>query len=683
MLRRGCRWLLDNDALRMFARASDLRLSELRSSFLQHHTNMKPIITTAGKSAQLRYDLPHRVQDAHIYPVKAPNGSTIVLYAHGTGVGILWRGGRPLKKTAPAPKQAPKKPAPKVNGTGHDVVMIIDSDDDDKPAKSAPPPQAEFEDDEEELDPDQPYPSIIQHLRLALNAEVLHIAIPSVPTISALRQANTVPAIFSKKIVFTVACADLSIRVITLPLSPPSDASKAAQSQYGEHVFKIPSHAGHQSIPRGVTMTWTSRSEPIADEQSDEEMEVDGQNGGTSSGRQQRSSHPRPSGASEGWDLLVASHSAEVGGLLKIWRLNLSETSVSAKAPFAAYKTLTLRTPATKIAFSSAQYPKRRHSQLLITDRSGTARIYDPFAIPSRKRRAGADPEPGGYVALFRTPFEPVKNNVPTPPLLANRKAIIGAVWAADGTRIMALLADGEWGIWDVSRTGPNPPSDPSVFSVRGFVETSEDSSSDSPKRSSRSGLAPMTPNTRKRKEVTLFQGTTSTPTIPTRGGLTIASLQSTTGDMPEDSVIIWFGSHAYRIPDLAKFISRTKPTLTPIQGLSLLGEAIASIDQFDTTTKDARMAIPRDVLVSTDHRLIILANAAQPAERTLNSGLESGIEDLEIRRTDQALLARGELDIGGMSRLLDNMEGGGAGFGSQSMVLGNPRRVLFASSTS
>jgi hypothetical protein len=96
-----------------------------------------------------------------------------VLYGYEDGVGILWRGGRPLKTMAAAPSKPASKPPPKVNGT-KDAIMIIDSDD-DEPAKSAPPPppKAEFEEEEEELDPDQPYPSIVQQLRLPLNTGVL------------------------------------------------------------------------------------------------------------------------------------------------------------------------------------------------------------------------------------------------------------------------------------------------------------------------------------------------------------------------------------------------------------------------------------------------------------------------------------------------------------------------------
>ncbi|KAF2869100.1 hypothetical protein BDV95DRAFT_578369 [Massariosphaeria phaeospora] len=673
---------------------------------------MKPIISTAGKSTQLRYrrglpthtpnhltaslryELPHRVYGSKIYPVPAPNGSTIILYGQDTGVGILWRGGRPLKKTAPAPQQPPKPPA-KVNGTRNDVIMIDDSDDDEPPkADPQPPPEAEFEDEEEELDPDYPYPSIVQHLRLPLNTEVLHIAVPQLPVVSALRPADSIPPIFSKKIVCTVACADYSILVITLPLSPPSDAAKAspfsAKSPYGAEILRISAHAGHQSIARGITMTWTGRAEPTPSrkELDDDMAEDEDDDTAATPGRQGT--------GEEGWDLLVASHSAELGGLLKIWRFKLADTTVNVPSPMSAYKTLTLRKPASRVAFSSAQYPRPRHSQLLITDSSGIARIYDPFAPSSRKRRTnGANTGSGNFAALFKTTFDNTKSDSPTPPLLVARKPILDAAWAADGHQIVALLADGEWGVWDVDRSGPSPPSDPASFSLRGFVGTFEKDRSgnglSSPKsRSSRGSLVPMTPNTRRTKEEVLFHGTSHTST-PYHGGVSIASSPSTDGGASEDSVIIWYGSEVFRIPNLAKFWSRTAsasngaslPAAGPslVQGLPLLGETITSIEQFKTTAEEAKMATPRDLLTTAEHRLIIFASRTEPLGRDLNAVFaKEQAEEQDGKQADQALLARGELDLGGMDRLLEDMEGSGSG--SRSMVLGNSRKVLFASST-
>jgi hypothetical protein len=601
---------------------------------------------------------------------------------------------------AAAPSKPASKPPPKVNGT-KDAIMIIDSDD-DEPAKSAPPPppKAEFEEEEEELDPDQPYPSIVQQLRLPLNTGVLHIAVPQVPATSELRPADSVPPIFSNKIVFVVACTDYSVRIVTLPLSPPPHAAKerpsSAKSQYGEDIVKIPTHAGHQTVPTGVSVTWTSQGEPSYKQPSEDEMDVDGDGEGTAAtGRRsprKKQTHSQSATAGEGFDLLIASHSGELGGLLKIWRFSLAETSVKMTNPITPYQTLTLRKPATTVVFNTAVYPKRRHSRLLVTDSSGVARVYDPFV--ARKRRAnGASSGSGAWVALFRTTFERVKTNAPYPPILAARKAIIGAAWAGDGHHVLALLADGEWGIWDVDRTGPSPPADPSAFSLRGFVGISDSERSgggpSSPKaRSGRNSLAPMTPNTRKRNEETLFHGSSSSSSIPTRGGISVASLPSASGAESEDCVVIWYGTEVHRIPDLAKFWNRTVsssggsslpgPGLSQIQQIPLMGESITSIDQFDTTSKEARSAIPRDIITAAEHRLVITTNTNQPLGRDTGavSATEQAEED-ETRRTDQALLHRGELDLGGVSRLLGDMEASG----SRSIVLGNPRKVLFASS--
>jgi hypothetical protein len=638
------------------------------------------------------------VHDATIYPVKAPNGSTIILYGLENGVGVAWRGGRPLKKATAQLKQT-AKPA-KINGTNNDAIMIIDSDS-DEPAKAAsqqPAPAAEFEDEEEELDPDQPYPSFVQQLRLALGTEVLHLAVPQVPTISSLRPADTIPAIFSTHMVFTVTCADCTIRVITLPLSPPSELAKekplSAKSQYGEEITKV---QAHQSIARGVSVTWTARSEPSSKDPSDDEMDMDGEGeAATTPARRRRNQQSRSRSRNQGqdgFDLLVASHSAELGGLLKVWRLQLFDSSVKATHPIAPYKTVTLRKHASRVMFNTAQYPKRRHSQLLITDSSGTARVYDLFA-PGKRRAHGGLSEAGAFISTYRSSFESVKNSSFTPAALAARKPIVDAAWVSDGRHILCLLADGEWGVWDVDRSGPSPPADPLAFSLRGYVGTSEKDSSSSgassPKRGARSSLAPMTPNTRRRKEETLFKGSPSISAAAPHGGITIAALSSSNGAPSEESVIIWYGSEVYRIADLAKFWARTasasggnslpSPSLAQITDISLFGETITSISQFDTTSQASRMAVPRDLLISAEHRLIITATTTKSLGRDFNAMFsQEQTETDDARRTDQALLSHGELDLGGMDRLLDDMESSGTV--SKSLTLGGPRKVLFASS--
>lgn len=636
-----------------------------------------------------------------IYPVKAPNGSTIILYASENGVGILWRGGRPLKQPVPAPK-APAKPPPKVNGTKDAIVILDSDDDDDEPAKPAAvsPPTADFEDEEEELDPDRPYPSIVQHMRLPLNTNVLHIAVPHVPTASELRPGQVIPPIFNEKIVFAVACTDFTVRIVTLPLGPPPNVVKASLSKsktlYGEEVVKIPSYIGHQTIPAGVSMTWTSKAEPRGMVPSEDVMEVDGEEDGAAvSGRRSPRKKRAPSTSeaakdANGFDLLVASHSADVGGLLKIWRFGLSKTSVETPDLVSAYQTVTLPNPASKITFNTAQYPKSRHSQLLIADAAGVARIYDPFAPRGRNSSNNAT---GAFVALFRTRFESAKSSVESSPILASRKSLLDVAWVSQGYSILALLSDGEWGIWDVRPSSSTQLSDPSLFSLRNSVGTSElekaSSGPSSPKsRSSRNLLVPMTPNTRRKKEETLFQGSSSS-TIPTRGGLAVASLLRSSSEVAEESVVIWYGKEIYRLVDLAKFRARTAssssggslpgPGLSQVHDVPLLGEDITSVSLFNTTTREASMAVPRDLLLSAENRLIISTTTNKPAGRaSMTFHSREDVEEEASKRSDQALLAHGELGIDGMQRLMDGMSGGGS---HNALTLGNPRKVLFAPS--
>ncbi|KAI9853527.1 MAG: hypothetical protein M1830_006658, partial [Pleopsidium flavum] len=154
-------------------------------------------VTHKDDLLQLTYELPHRIHTAKVYPVKSPNGSTIIVYGHEHGLRILWRGGRPLKSVAAVPEKEKEKP--KVNGANKDVIMIIDSDDEEpapKPTdtfKNTPT----FEDEESEYDPSAPYLPIVQHLDLPLGAEIIHISFPHLPSESSRLMSASVPLILS------------------------------------------------------------------------------------------------------------------------------------------------------------------------------------------------------------------------------------------------------------------------------------------------------------------------------------------------------------------------------------------------------------------------------------------------------------------------------------------------------
>ncbi|EKG10467.1 hypothetical protein MPH_12325 [Macrophomina phaseolina MS6] len=677
-------------------------------------TDLRPRVSRNGKQLQLCYDLHQRVNVAKIYPKPAPNGSTIVIYGHSNGLRIIWRGGRPLKRNAASKDDA----HPKVNGTTNDAVMIDLTDDE----PSQPPPtvledDVEFDSQEDEEDESEPYPAIVQHLDLPLGAEVLYMSFPQIPSVSPYRPASLIPPIFKERIVLSVACADSTVRVVTLPLAPPSHARKAAdrskhKNPYGEQVLRIEGQHGHQSIPRGITMTWSSRSSDTYPDNMDMDVDASDDDDTDSLRPRKRIQGDEPLE----WDLIVASHSIEVTGLLHVFRIPLllkdNQYSLTTD-PIFPFQTQYLAAPATCVHFSSSQFPSRRHLQLLVADAKGSVKVYDPLAPPrARPRSAGRDvviePSPGAWIASFLTSFEIPKNHKVSNPYLARRKTILDAKWASDGKSIVALLSDGEWGVWamDGANTARNASTKPvSTFALRGYVSGGDAKTSTSNLAPTKSGsnkslaLAPMTPNTRRTREEALFHGPSTSNVDTPRGGISVSSSPpATSSGQPEDSIIIFYGDDMYRIPNLQQFWSRSThstgagslygPGLARVDAVALFGEPLTDVEQFAKPRgAAARMGVPRDLLVVGERRIVVLATVSPEAKAGNLFAKELEAMD-RTERVDQDLLKRGELDIGGMDRLLDTMASGGAGAGPddpRALRLGNnaaaqsTRRVGFA----
>lgn len=596
--------------------------------------------------------------------------------------------------------------------------MVDLTDDEPSQPPTVVDDDVEFEDEDEEEDEAEPYPPVIQHLDLPLGTEVLYLSFPQVPSPSPYRPADLIPPILSDRIVLSVACADSSVRVITLPLTPPSDARKATdrsknKAPYGEQVVRIEGQHGHQSIPRGITMTWSSRTSNTYPD--DIDMDADGSDDDDDTDSLRSRRHIGNGDEPLEWDLVVASHSVEVTGLLHIFRipLVLKDGHYSFTTdPIFPHQTQYLSSPATRVYFSSSSYPSRRHLQLLVADSKGSVKVYDPLAPPrARPRSAGRDvvvePKLGAWIASFSTTFEIPKHYKVSNPYLARRKNIVDAKWASDGKSIVALLSDGEWGVWamDGASTARNASTKPvSTFALRGYVSGSEPKATSSTafapaKPSNKSlALAPMTPNTRRTREETLFHGpAVNNSGDGSHGGISISSSLTSSGQ-PEDSIVIFYGDDMYRIPNLQQFWSRSThstgsgslygPGLTRVDDVSLFGEPLTDVEQFRKPKgAAARMGVPRDLLIVGDRRLIVLAHAS-PEVKSSNLFAKE-LESMDrTDKVDQDLLKRGELDIGGMDRLLDGMATGGPRAGNtdpRMLRLGNGaaaqnvRRVGFA----
>ncbi|KAK5690473.1 hypothetical protein LTR97_012341 [Elasticomyces elasticus] len=580
---------------------------------------MEPRVSKRERKLHLSYDLPHRIHAAQLYPIPSPNGSTLVIYANDRGLRLLWRVGKR------------RRAQPRTNGRAqdHDIIII----DSSSSSTNSPQLQDSLEDEEDELDPDCPYPNIISSVSIDFGAEVLQLAIPALPPL--LRKTD---ALHNHGAV-AISCSDGSQRVVTFDLLPPTSAEAYANDVLARQIL-----LNLSGVPcTGLAAKIATSPESL---------------GGASF-------------------LLVAASS----DMLRTYRFAIFNdlTNINQDAETSA---LSLLHEAKSVAF----HPSTTSTQLLISDTSGAIRICDPFTpATSENQEAGVtemhDPEttpkpPGKYLFAFTTPYT---NSSSSSGGVARRKQILSAAWVLNGNAILALLEDGEWCIWNLApteQTGGNF-SEPTL---RGFLRTSNGSERQG-KNTSR--LAPMTPNTRKTKSENFFAG--PAPKIPggsaaaACGGVSVVT-SSLRANLPDESVILWYNGEIYSIPSLQTFWQRSTnrgggggglyaPGLTQIKEVDMGGERVTSVSQFAPTAASSgvgTMNTQRDLLISTEHRFIVLQSlrATTPARGLFQAAGKSG----EVDR-DQRMLDFGQLDLGGIDRVLDGMANGE----------GRTRRVGFA----
>ena len=512
------------------------------------------------------YLLPQHLHIAAVYPFLAPNDSEIIVCGHDHGLLILWRGGRPFKTAAPGLSK-------ETTATSSELVVLDDSDDEQTPPAPAAP---EFVGKNElrDFDPRKPYHAITQHLDLPLGTTVLDLSFPRLPCLATPAEREDVrPALLQHKLVVALACADSTIKILTLPLAPPSPASKqrelcedpaqaaAGRGNWGEQLITIdPVHA-HRKMPRGVSLAFAPHS-AVADGGDEDDEDEDEDMQGNSQDR------------TPAFDAIVASHSAELSGTVLIHRIPISSDEDGLDwidGERMLYRRIRLSSPASSIDLlappAHPANPPLHPVRLLIAPTMGSVQVFD-----CRTPIHGD----GAFVLSFSPGFASHASHG-----MPQHRRVQSVRWALAGKAIAVLLDDGEWGLWD-----PLPSSSksmagavPSPFMVSGRIgrdvparsgpaaasmtASGTISKSSTGRQTSASALAPMTPGARKIRQAELFarpagslvtESSISSSAAP-RGGITVMPLDPTAegaaGGGPDDLVIFWQGNRAIGIPGL------------------------------------------------------------------------------------------------------------------------------------
>jgi len=469
-------------------------------------------------------------------------------------VRILWRGGRTFKPAS--------TPDPKANGASKDAVMIIDSDDEQPPVAD----EVEFEDDEAEIDASKPFPPILQHIDLIFGTAATRLA---------------ASAALKDRIVFAAACADSSIRLVSLPLTPPSPARKAAKGnkpgKWGETVITL---SGFSTPADAISMTYVKKDDEKA--------------------------------RSEG-SLLLASHSGEVSGLLLLHKVPILTITKGGKTTYqlskdhtTPFQTQYLSTPASSIDFNHST------STLLLASKTGTIRLYSPLIAE------------GSWLLTLHTPF--LKSEISTFP---SRKPILDAKFVLGGKSLLLLLSDGEWGVWDLESAGPGASKSIlggqtikggalTPFNLSGYISSSSLTTSKSTSRPSlpTSKFAPMTPATRRTVDPALFSSRSG---HAASGGLSVVTLPKTsTTSPPDERVALWLEDAYAVIPSLRAFwdaqlrrggnlfggAGAAGGRIVRVEGVNLRGERGVGLAQAGT-----------ELVIAAEHRLVVVRDAPEVTE--------------------------------------------------------------------
>jgi hypothetical protein len=243
----------------------------------------------------------------------------------------------------------------------------------------------------------------------------------------------------------------------------------------------------------------------------------------------------------------------------------------------------------------------------------------------------------------------------------------------------MVLLADGEWGVWDIEGAGPGSTKGPlhrqssvqgvtggslTAYAVSGRILTPPTNSQSEAEQRPR--FAPMTPSTKRVREDTLLKGSMVPASPSLRGEISVFQTNSSQEALPDESILLRHGCQSAIIPSLLSlwrnavratgtFDASNRCRVTPFQDVHLMGENFQAIGHLLVPVRSSRAADrqPFDVLVAAEHQIMILAPRLTESDGKVAA---QAVEQEATTQADQLMLRRGELDVEGMGRLLNGM---------------------------
>ncbi|KAF2666894.1 hypothetical protein BT63DRAFT_322811 [Microthyrium microscopicum] len=495
--------------------------------------------------------------------------------------------------------------------------------------------------------------SSTQHtpVQCSIGTPILDIAVPH---ISPVEDPAFIPSVFKDSLFVAAACADSTIKIITIPYTADTTNVQA----------KIISEFHNQhGIADLITLTWS--------------LESDDDTAGA------------PSTDSESSDvqILIASTSKNTPSYLWFHQMMVGKQTVKVVSKPRLPRSILLPSAPIRISFSTASYTTGRNEQILIACGNGMAYVYDPFyeAIEGKPLNPDQDIGPdnpvrirwvGRWLGSFSSRFTHREDEVEIAPGLTTRKRLLDAKWAIDSTAIVAILADGEWGVWDVDGSrSTSKTSSGSSFALWGMLGSGIPSHISRPQETRKSlepstFLPTMTPNTRRFKAESLFSGHMTSTSSHSYGGLIVAEQPLPSADNVEDIVYFWFNDTICYLDSLQAYWARAAkrsedsklgagslfgPALTRINGVDVCGMRIAAVSQLPVDADQAETS--RTVAIATDHRLQFVSRTPPRVAGSLIKTLPERIRPVSNEAQNSLFGQSAELDVGAMDAILDQMD--------------------------